>query len=45
MKDPIYKRLLFVLQRQITVGDKLSQRMNNKELRTLRKKTRTMNKT
>jgi hypothetical protein len=28
-----------------TVGDKLSQRMNNKELRTLRKKTRTMNKT
>lgn len=27
------------------VGDKLSQRMNNKELRTLRKKTRTMNKT
>ena len=27
-----------------TVGDKLSQRMNNKEFRTLRKKTRTMNK-
>jgi hypothetical protein len=28
-----------------SVGDKFSQRMNNKELRTLRKKTRTMNKT
>ncbi|KAK2354362.1 acid phosphatase [Trifolium repens] len=31
--------------KEYIVGDKLSQRMNNKELRTLRKKTRTMNKT